>query len=140
MFETADDFYVSMGLLRAPPTFWKNSMLRKPTDGREVVCHATAWDFHDKRDFRIKMCARDYSFEDLNTIHHELGHIQYQQQYKELPIGFRDGANAGFHEAIGELMAMAGSTPKHLYQVCDDSRKLTRCPKISIKCYQNQNT
>ena len=61
------------------------------------------------------MCTRDYSFEDLNTIHHELGHIQYQQQYSDLPMVFRDGANDGFHEAIGELMAMAGATPKHLY-------------------------
>ena len=28
-----------------------------------------------------------------------------------------DGANDGFHEAIGELMAMAGATPKHLYSL-----------------------
>ena len=63
------------------------------------------------------MCTRDYSFEDLNTIHHELGHIQYQQQYSYLPQVFRDGANDGFHEAIGELMAMAGATPKHLYSI-----------------------
>ena len=58
------------------------------------------------------MCASDYSFEDMNTIHHEMGHIQYFMQYEDLPIGFRDGANTGFHEAIGELMAMAASTPK----------------------------
>ena len=63
------------------------------------------------------MCTRDYNFEDLNTIHHELGHIQYQQQYSDLPQVFRDGANDGFHEAIGELMAMAGATPKHLYSI-----------------------
>ena len=69
------------------------------------------------QDFRIRMCTRDYNFEDLNTIHHELGHIQYQHQYSHLPIVFRDGANDGFHEAIGELMAMAGATPKHLYAI-----------------------
>ena len=46
------------------------------------------------------MCARDNSFEDLNTIHHELGHIQYDQHYKHLPIVFRDGANDGFHEGL----------------------------------------
>ena len=63
------------------------------------------------------MCASDYSFEDMNTIHHEMGHIQYFMQYEDLPIGFRDGANTGFHEAIGELMAMASSTPRHLFDV-----------------------
>ena len=63
------------------------------------------------------MCARNYSFEDLNTIHHELGHIQYDMHYKDQPTVFRDGANDGFHEAIGELMAMSGATPKHLYDL-----------------------
>jgi hypothetical protein len=69
------------------------------------------------QDYRIRMCARNYSFEDLNTVHHELGHIQYDQHYKTQPIVFRDGANDGFHEAIGELMAMAGATPKHLFSL-----------------------
>ena len=47
MFKTGDDFYAAMGLLRVPDTFWQNSMLEKPQDGREVICHATAWDFYD---------------------------------------------------------------------------------------------
>ena len=63
------------------------------------------------------MCATDFSFDVMNTIHHEMGHIQYFMQYEDLPIGFRDGANTGFHEAIGELMAMASSTPRHLFDV-----------------------
>jgi len=117
MYQTGDDFYASMGLLRVPDTFYENSMIRKPTDGREVVCHATAWDMYDQEDFRIRMCTRDYNFEDLNTIHHEMGHTQYQQQYKTMPVDYRDGANDGFHEAIGELMAMAGATPKHLFSI-----------------------
>ena len=58
MFQTGDDFYASMGLKRVPSTFWDLSMLTKPTDGREVLCHATAWDFSDGKDFRIRMCAR----------------------------------------------------------------------------------
>ena len=116
MFETGNDFYVNMGLFPVPDTFWNLSLLEKPDD-REVVCHGTAWDFYDGEDFRIRMCARPNNFEDLNTIHHELGHIQYYQQYKQLPILFRDGANDGFHEAIGELMAMSGATPKHLHSL-----------------------
>jgi len=52
------------------------------------------------KDYRIRMCARDFNFEDLNTIHHELGHIQYDQHYKNLHVVFRDGANDGFHEGL----------------------------------------
>ena len=117
MFKTGDDFYAAMGLYRVPDSFWELSMLEKPDDGREVICHATAWDFYDAKDYRIRMCTRDYNFEDLNTIHHELGHIQYDQHYKTQPQVYRDGANDGFHEAIGELMAMAGATPSHLYSI-----------------------
>jgi hypothetical protein len=46
MFETGNDFYVNMGLFPVPDTFFNLSMLEKPED-REVVCHATAWDFYD---------------------------------------------------------------------------------------------
>lgn len=52
--------------------------------------------------------------DDLVTVHHEMGHVQYFLQYKDLPISFRDGANPGFHEAIGDVMALSVSTPKHL--------------------------
>lgn len=76
MFRTGNDFYTSMGLKPVPDTFWTKSMLEKPTDGREVICHATAWDFYDGEDFRIRMCTR-VVFEDFQTVHHELGHIQY---------------------------------------------------------------
>ncbi len=47
MFQTGDDFYAAMGLLRVPETFWNQSLLVKPEDGRDVICHATAWDFYD---------------------------------------------------------------------------------------------
>ncbi|EFX65684.1 hypothetical protein DAPPUDRAFT_65345 [Daphnia pulex] len=115
MFEMGSDFFVSMGLKPVPETFFNLSMLEKPSD-REVVCHATAWDFNDGQDFRIRMCA-GVSFSDFLTVHHELGHIQYQMQYAHLPYGYRDGANDGFHEAIGELMSMSVATTKHLHSV-----------------------
>lgn len=87
MFDMGNDFFVSMGLQPVPEMFYNLSMLEKPSD-REVVCHATAWDFHDGKDFRIRMCTV-VSFEYFLVIHHELGHIQYQMQYAHLPIGFR---------------------------------------------------
>nr|CAH0112907.1 unnamed protein product [Daphnia galeata] len=113
MFRTGNDFYTSMGLLPVPDTFWNFSMLEKPKDGREVICHATAWDFYDAKDFRIRMCTR-VVFEDFQTVHHELGHIQYCMQYSFQPLNYRAGANDGFHEAVGELMSMSFSTTKHL--------------------------
>ncbi|CAG7815833.1 unnamed protein product, partial [Allacma fusca] len=103
------------GLKPLPPTFFNLSMLEKPAN-REVVCHATAWDFYDAKDFRIKMCTK-LNFDDFLTIHHEMGHIQYFMQYSNQPAIYRDGANDGFHEAIGELMSMCVSTPKHLYAI-----------------------
>lgn len=52
--------------------------------------------------------------EQLFTVHHEMGHIQYYLQYKDQPVSFRKGANPGFHEAIGDVLSLSVSTPKHL--------------------------
>ncbi|XP_077986220.1 angiotensin-converting enzyme 2-like [Glandiceps talaboti] len=116
MTELADDFFVSMGLMPAPQDFWDESMLTRPDDGRQVECHATAWDFYNQRDFRVRMCS-DVNMDDLMTLHHEMGHIQYFLQYADLPVAFRDGANEGFHEAVGEVIALSAATPQHLYDV-----------------------
>ena len=78
--------------------------------------HASAWDFYNVTDYRIKMCT-SIDMADLVTIHHEMGHIQYYIQYKDQRVTFRDGANPGFHEAIGDVMAMSVSTPGHLEKI-----------------------
>lgn len=52
MFEEADKFFTSLGMLSVPPDFWKKSMLERPTDGRSVECQASAWDFYTGNDFR----------------------------------------------------------------------------------------
>ncbi|XP_044936818.1 angiotensin-converting enzyme isoform X1 [Mustela putorius furo] len=116
MFRVAEEFFTSLGLSPMPPEFWAGSMLEKPTDGREVVCHASAWDFYNRRDFRIKQCTR-VTMDQLSTVHHEMGHVQYYLQYKEQPVSLRQGANPGFHEAIGDVLALSVSTPAHLYKI-----------------------
>ncbi|XP_040845401.1 angiotensin-converting enzyme isoform X4 [Ochotona curzoniae] len=116
MFKEADDFFTSLGLLSVPPEFWNKSMLEKPKDGREVVCHASAWDFYNGKDFRIKQCTT-VNMEELIVAHHEMGHIQYFMQYKHLPVALREGANPGFHEAMGDVLALSVSTPKHLHSI-----------------------
>ncbi|XP_060075065.1 uncharacterized protein LOC132554771 [Ylistrum balloti] len=113
MFKLSEEFFVSLNLSAMPLSFWENSMLERPTDGRDVVCHASAWDFGNGKDFRIKMCT-DVSIDTFQVIHHEMGHIQYYLQYKHLPWVFRAGANPGFHEAVGDVMAMSVLTPAHL--------------------------
>ncbi|KAE8284386.1 Angiotensin-converting enzyme [Larimichthys crocea] len=116
MFQESDRFFTSLGLLPMPPEFWNMSMLEKPSDGRQVVCHASAWDFYNRKDFRIKQCTV-VTMDDLITVHHEMGHVQYFLQYKDQPVSFRDGANPGFHEAIGDVLALSVSTPKHLQSI-----------------------
>ncbi|HYG66307.1 MAG TPA: M2 family metallopeptidase [Anaeromyxobacteraceae bacterium] len=111
MVKTGEAFFSSMGLEPLPATFWERSMFTKPRD-REVVCHASAWDVTFSADLRIKMCIRPTE-EDLVTIHHELGHNYYQRAYVHLPVLFQNGANDGFHEAIGDAIALA-ITPGYL--------------------------
>ena len=96
-------FYTSLGMDPLPETFWERSMFTKPK-GKDVVCHASAWDVQFNDDLRIKMCINPNQ-EDLWTIHHELGHDFYFQHYYKLPILFQAGANDGFHEAIGDTIA-----------------------------------
>lgn len=114
MVKTGEAFYSSLGLDPMPETFWKRSQFVKPAD-REVQCHASAWNLDDVDDLRIKMCIKVNS-DDFITIQHELGHNYYQRAYNKLPILYRDGANDGFHEAIGDFAALS-ITPDYLVQV-----------------------
>ena len=107
-------FYTSLGFAKLPPTFFERSLFVRPKD-REVVCHASAWDIDYAEDIRIKMCIEPTA-EDFTTIHHELGHNFYQRAYKDLPVLFRDSANDGFHEAIGDTIALS-VTPEYLVKI-----------------------
>jgi peptidyl-dipeptidase A len=115
MVEIAEDFFLSLGFDPLPDTFWERSLFVKPQD-RNVVCHASAWDLDPAtKDIRIKMCI-EKNAEDFETIHHELGHIFYYQAYNDLPSVYRSGANDGFHEAVGDLLALS-ITPDYLTQI-----------------------
>lgn len=114
MVKAGEGFFTSLGLPPLPETFWKRSLFLKPQD-REVVCHASAWDLDNVDDIRIKMCIK-VDQEDFVTIHHELGHNFYQRAYKDQAMVYRTGANDGFHEAIGDTIALS-ITPKYLEQI-----------------------
>jgi len=114
MVRYGEGFFTSLGFESLPPSFWDRSMLTKPAD-REVVCHASAWDIDYEKDVRLKMCVQ-ITEEDFSVVHHELGHNYYQMAYAGQPFLFRDGANDGFHEAIGDSIALS-VTPQYLKQL-----------------------
>ncbi len=111
MVRLGEAFYTSLGMPPLPQTFWERSMFQKPA-GKDAVCHASAWDVQFNGDLRIKMCI-EKTQEDLITIHHELGHDYYFAAYNKLPIVLQQGANDGFHEAIGDTVALS-MTPQYL--------------------------
>jgi peptidyl-dipeptidase A len=110
----AEGFYTSLGMRKLPETFWERSLLTKPKD-RDVVCHASAWDLDGKDDVRVKMCITPTA-EDFRVIHHELGHLYYDLAYSGQTPLFKNGANDGFHEAIGDTVALS-ITPAYLKRV-----------------------
>jgi peptidyl-dipeptidase A len=114
MVRYGEGFFTSLGFEPLPKTFWERSMFTKPAD-RDVICHASAWDIDGQEDVRLKMCIR-INDEDFRTIHHELGHNFYQLAYRHQPFLFQDSANDGFHEAIGDTIALS-VTPEYLKQL-----------------------
>ncbi|PKG77684.1 peptidyl-dipeptidase [Shewanella sp. Actino-trap-3] len=114
MVKQAEGFFTSLGFGALPETFWTRSMFVQPQD-RDVVCHASAWDLDNLDDIRIKMCIQKNA-EDFSVIHHELGHNFYQRAYKNQPFIFKNSANDGFHEAIGDTIALS-ITPKYLQKI-----------------------
>lgn len=114
MVEVAEQFFTSMGFEELPDTFWQRSLFTKPQD-RDVVCHASAWNLDNEEDVRIKMCIK-VDAEDFVTVHHELGHNIYQRAYKDQSFFYKDGANDGFHEAIGDMIALS-ITPEYLVKI-----------------------
>lgn len=114
MVKAGEGFFSSLGFDPLPETFYERSLFTKPAD-REVVCHASAWDIDNKDDIRIKMCIK-VNGDDFTTIHHELGHNYYQRAYNKQSYLHLDGANDGFHEAIGDAIALS-ITPEYLVQV-----------------------
>jgi len=119
MFLEAERFFTSLGWRKLPAKFWTHSMFVEPED-RKVKCHASAWDFiaedNGEPDVRVKMCT-EMRQRDFKTVHHEMGHNYYQMLYSHQPLSYRDGANPGFHEAVGEVMRLSVQTPTHLNKV-----------------------
>ncbi len=104
MVRYGEGFFTSLGFAPLPKTFWDRSLFLKPAD-RDVICHASAWDIDNQDDLRLKMCI-EVKDEDFITVHHELGHNFYQRAYKDQSTLFQNSANDGFHEAVGDTIAL----------------------------------
>jgi peptidyl-dipeptidase A len=114
MVHYGENFFTSLGFPALPATFWERSQFTHPRD-RDVVCHASAWDIDQVDDLRVKMCI-EVNADYFQVVHHELGHNFYQRAYNKQPMLFRNGANDGFHEAIGDAIALS-ITPAYLKQL-----------------------
>jgi peptidyl-dipeptidase A len=114
MVRYGERFFTSLGFEPLPDTFWERSLFTQPQD-RDVVCHASAWDIDFENDLRIKMCI-EINAEDFVTVHHELGHNFYQRAYSGQPALYRESAHDGFHEGVGDTIALS-ITPDYLVSV-----------------------
>jgi peptidyl-dipeptidase A len=105
-----EKFYVSLGMPPLPKSFWElSSLFPLPPDAtHKKNNHASAWHMDLANDIRCLMSIEPNA-EWYETAHHELGHIYYYVQYSnpDVPIVLREGANRGYHEALGSLMGLA---------------------------------
>ncbi|KRT84530.1 Peptidase [Oryctes borbonicus] len=115
MLQMAEEFYTSIGLKPLSPEFWRHSLIQKPTN-RKIQCTASAWDFCNKMDYRLKQCT-EVNMEDLISLHHEMAHIQYYLQYSKQPFLYRDGSNPGFHEGLANAIVLSVYNPVHFHRV-----------------------
>ncbi len=132
--KAAEGFFVSLGLRPLPEGFWTRSQFTRP-DGREVDCNASAWTVAQRDDVRIKMCLRVTASE-WPTVHHELGHNYYNLAYQDQPFLFRDGVNGGFHEAIGDFIALSAMTPSYLKRIGLEPADLSEKDDTSFLLHQ----
>ena len=118
--KAAEAFYVSMGFPNLPQTFWQRSDLYPVPagDARKKNTHASAWHIDLENDVRSLMSVENNA-EWFGTTHHELGHIYYYLSYTrpEVPVLLRAGANRGFHEGIGDQIAIAAFQAPYMKQI-----------------------
>ncbi|MBI3111261.1 MAG: M2 family metallopeptidase [Ignavibacteriales bacterium] len=106
----AEEFYVSLGWPALPRSFWDRSSLYPLPEGAAYKKnnHASAWHLDLQNDLRSLMSVEPNA-EWYETTHHELGHVYYFISYTnpDVPPLLREGANRGYHEAIGSMIGLA---------------------------------
>ncbi len=118
--KTAEQFYTGLGFAPLPASFWtKSDLYPVPAlNPRKKNTHASCWHVDLQDDIRsLQSIESDVYW--FQTAHHELGHGYYFMSYTrpEVPPLLRIGANPGFHEGIGELIALAAGQVPYLKQM-----------------------
>jgi len=141
MVEQGERFYVSLGFEPLPATFWERSSLEPvlPDAGWSKNNHASAWHVDLERDVRCLMSivpTGDY----YETVHHELGHVQYYLQYAtpNVPYVLRDGASRAYHEAFGSMLGLAAMQPRFIEAIGLDVGDLRPDP-MRVMLYEALN-
>src|SRR5438132_450829 len=115
--KTAEQFYTGLGFTPLPQSFWEQSDLYPlpPDSKRKKNTHASCWHIDLENDIRSLQSIEPNS-RWFFTAHHELGHGYYFRAYSrpEVPYLLRLGAAPGFHEGVGELIALASSQVPYL--------------------------
>ncbi|MEO8439342.1 MAG: M2 family metallopeptidase [Spartobacteria bacterium] len=115
--KTAEDFYLGIGFQPLPGSFWiKSDLYPVPKDSKRKK-NTHAWCFHMDLQTDIRsLQSIEPNSEWFFTAHHELGHGHYYMAYTRpaVPPLLRLGAAPGFHEGIGELIALASSQVPYL--------------------------
>ena len=115
--KTAEQFYTGLGFSPLPQSFWEKSDLYPvpPGSKRKKNTHASCWHIDLESDIRSLQSIEPNS-RWFFTAHHELGHGYYFKAYSrpEVPYLLRLGAAPGFHEGVGELIALASSQVPYL--------------------------
>jgi peptidyl-dipeptidase A len=115
--KTSEQFYTGLGFSPLPKTFWERSDLYPlpPDSKRKKNTHASCWHVDLENDIR-SLQSIEPNAKWFQTAHHELGHGYYFKAYTrpEVPHLLRTGAAPGFHEGVGELIALAASQVPYL--------------------------
>jgi len=105
-----EEFYVSLGFEKLPASFYEKSSLYPVSAdaGYKKNNHASAWHMDLENDVRSLMSVTPNT-RWWSTSLHELGHIYYFMSYTnpDVPPLLREGANRGYHEAVGSLIGLA---------------------------------
>ena len=106
LLEHCINFYKDLGFDELPKSFWERSEYVEPKPPAKADCHASAHSLPND-DLRLSMCGKVDS-DTYKTFIHEMGHIYYYHYYKNQRYLNKEGANPGFHEAIGDTFQFLG--------------------------------
>ncbi|CAL8085575.1 unnamed protein product [Orchesella dallaii] len=115
MFETANGFFMSMGMMNMSSAYGPKSMLMEP-EGKRVSCNPVSYPV-GRNDMRIRMCA-EVILQDFMIMHHELGHVQHFLSKQNGTYFDRLKPDyPGFEEAVGDVIFLSAGTPQHMAKI-----------------------